>query len=229
MNYRVKNWSRFQHYKRRRPPWIKLYRTLLDNFDYQRMSIEGRALAPSVWLLASESGDGSIPADIDVLAFRLRQSRDEIEAGLEALVVAGFLEVVEGGASDLLAERKQSLSTETETEGEGEAETETETTGRVKGKTRVKRFVKPTEDEVTAYLVEKRWQRDFTAAAFCSFYESNGWRVGNHGMKDWKAACRTWHLRRESDNKPRPGQPTPSRVAELPAAMEAKAIKVNVQ
>jgi hypothetical protein len=31
---RVKNWSEFQHYKDRNPPWIKLHRTLLDH-DYE--------------------------------------------------------------------------------------------------------------------------------------------------------------------------------------------------
>ena len=28
-----KNWSQFQHYKGRRPPWIKLHRALLDEDD----------------------------------------------------------------------------------------------------------------------------------------------------------------------------------------------------
>lgn len=30
------------------------------------------------------------------------------------------------------------------------------------------------------------------AQAFCDFYESKGWKVGNQKMKDWQAAVRTW-------------------------------------
>ncbi len=30
MNYRIKNWDKFQHFKNRRPPWIKLHREILD-------------------------------------------------------------------------------------------------------------------------------------------------------------------------------------------------------
>ena len=31
MILRVKGWARFQHYRHRRPPWIRLYRSLLDD------------------------------------------------------------------------------------------------------------------------------------------------------------------------------------------------------
>lgn len=33
------------------------------------------------------------------------------------------------------------------------------------------------------------------AERFCSFYQSNGWKVGKNPMKDWKAAVRTWEKR----------------------------------
>ena len=35
----------------------------------------------------------------------------------------------------------------------------------------------------------------FDAEAFCAFYESKGWRVGNQPMRSWKAACVTWPKR----------------------------------
>ena len=31
---RIKNWSEFQHYKDRAPPWVKLHHSLLDNFEW---------------------------------------------------------------------------------------------------------------------------------------------------------------------------------------------------
>ena len=30
----VRNWSDFQHYKDRSPPWIRLHRDLLDNYEF---------------------------------------------------------------------------------------------------------------------------------------------------------------------------------------------------
>ena len=32
MTYRVKNWSKFQHYKNRNPPWIRLHVEILDDY-----------------------------------------------------------------------------------------------------------------------------------------------------------------------------------------------------
>lgn len=52
------------------------------------------------------------------------------------------------------------------------------------------RFVKPTVEEVAAYIREKGYS--FDAAAFWNYYESNGWRVGRNPMKSWKSACVTW-------------------------------------
>ena len=34
MSTTPKNWSDFQHYKERNPPWIRLHRSLLDNFEW---------------------------------------------------------------------------------------------------------------------------------------------------------------------------------------------------
>lgn len=55
----------------------------------------------------------------------------------------------------------------------------------------LKRFVKPTVDEIRAYCTERRNNVD--AEYFYDYYESNGWKVGGRGaMKDWRAAVRTW-------------------------------------
>lgn len=88
-------WADFQHYKDRAPPWIRLHRKLLDNKDFHRLPVESRALAPMLWLLASESVDGVIDATYDDLAFRLRCSEAEIQAGLRPLVEKRFFLVDE--------------------------------------------------------------------------------------------------------------------------------------
>lgn len=100
---RVKNWREFQHYTDRRPPWIKLHVGLLENYEFQCLPLASRALAPMLWLLASETTDGSIPADPGLLAFRLRWDVNELKSGLTPLIQHGFLI----DASGVLAEREQ--------------------------------------------------------------------------------------------------------------------------
>ena len=64
-----------------------------------------------------------------------------------------------------------------------------------KGKN-VKRFVKPTYDELKAYANEIGFF-PFDPQAFLDHYDSNGWKVGRTSMKDWHAALRTWKRKRE--------------------------------
>ena len=71
-------------------------------------------------------------------------------------------------------------------------------------KSKQKKFVKPTLEEIRAYCQERNNGVD--SERFFDFYESKGWKVGNQGMKDWKAAVRTWEQRdkkegRKDDNK----------------------------
>lgn len=61
-----------------------------------------------------------------------------------------------------------------------------------------KKFNKPTVEEVAAYCQERN--NEVNAEKFCSYYAAQGWKVGNHPMKDWKAAVRTW----EQNQKDRP-------------------------
>jgi hypothetical protein len=117
-----KNWASFQHYKDRSPAWIKLHKSLLDDFEFHSLPLASRALAPMLWLLASESQDGSIDADPKKIAFRLRMSHAEVKEALKPLIDAGFF-VAEQDASNPLAEPERSACLETETykeEKEGE-------------------------------------------------------------------------------------------------------------
>lgn len=113
----VKDWHLFQHYKDRFPPWIKLHKGLLDNYEFHRLPDASRALAPMIWLLASESNDGSLDYDEDKIAFRLRLSVNQLKEALEPLINGGFLRL-EGDDSAALAERKRDAMPETEEEEE---------------------------------------------------------------------------------------------------------------
>lgn len=103
-----KNWLEFQHYKDRKPSWIKLHRELLDNFDFHCLPVASRALAPCLWLLASEYDGGQIPADWPLIAFRLRMSDTDVIAAVTPLIDKGFFI-----ASEVLADRKRSACLET--------------------------------------------------------------------------------------------------------------------
>lgn len=110
---RVKNWHRFQHYKHRKPPWIRLYRELLDDVNWYRLPVASRALAPMLWLIASETPEGKIDGDSDSLAFRLRLASTELEESLIPLVSGGWI-IESDPDSVLLAPRKQDATSESE-------------------------------------------------------------------------------------------------------------------
>ena len=54
----------------------------------------------------------------------------------------------------------------------------------------IKRFKKPTGEEVHLYCNERK--NKVCADTFIDFYDSNGWKVGKNPMKDWRAAVRNW-------------------------------------
>jgi hypothetical protein len=123
MILRVKNWTGFQHYKLRNPPWIKLHKSLLDDYEFQCLPIASKALAPMLWLLASEYRDGVIDAPTEKIAFRLRITVGEFNTALNPLIDSGFV-ITGQAASTALAERLQDADSETERETEKERESE---------------------------------------------------------------------------------------------------------
>ena len=69
-----------------------------------------------------------------------------------------------------------------------------------------KKFTIPTPEEVQAYCDERK--NGILGQQFCDFYSSKGWKIGSQPMKDWKAAVRTWEMRRK-DLSPSVAQPQP--------------------
>jgi hypothetical protein len=103
-----KNWEKFQHYKHRSPPWIKLHRDILDDFDWWSLPIASRAIAPCLWLLASCEEDGEFDATPEKLAFRFRMTEKEIQLAIKPLIEKGYFV----SASDTLAECYQDATSE---------------------------------------------------------------------------------------------------------------------
>ena len=113
-----KNWAVFQHYKDRCPPWIKLHRDLLNDRSFMRLPIASKAIAPMMWLLASESKNGIFDGSMDELVFRLHISEKEYKDGVKPLIDNGFFI----HANKVLAEGYQDATPETEAETEAKRE-----------------------------------------------------------------------------------------------------------
>jgi hypothetical protein len=79
----IKNWQQFQHYKHRDPPWIKLYRGLLNDRQWHSLDGDAAKFLVSLWMLATET-DGVVPSVPD-LAFRMRMTEKQVSAMLSTL------------------------------------------------------------------------------------------------------------------------------------------------
>lgn len=52
--FSVVNYGRFQHYKQRNPPWIKVYRSTLYDYAFSRLPDKSKCDLILIWLLASQ-------------------------------------------------------------------------------------------------------------------------------------------------------------------------------
>jgi hypothetical protein len=115
---RIKNWTKFQHFKDRRPPWVKLYRDILDDLEWHELDPLAAKVLVMLWLIASEN-DGRIP-DNKTLAFRLRLT--ELKTKEIIIKLSHWLEHDDINA---ISEQYQSDRPERETETETETKKET--------------------------------------------------------------------------------------------------------
>jgi hypothetical protein len=107
--FSVKNFAKFQHYKDRSPPWIKLYNELLDDYAFGRLPDASKMHLIAIWLLASRY-DNKIPADAEWIEKRINATSP---VDLKLLLKAGFIEA-DQECSKMLADCKQVAMPETE-------------------------------------------------------------------------------------------------------------------
>jgi len=119
---KIKNWHKFQHFKDRKPPWVKLYRDLLDDIDWHELDPKSAKVLVMLWLIASEE-DGNIP-EAKRLAFRLRMSEKDTKDCL--IKLSHWLEHDD---INVISEEYQDDAPETETEIETKKEKEKRATG----------------------------------------------------------------------------------------------------
>lgn len=103
---KIKNWDSFQHYKDRNPPWIKLHRALLDDYEFASLEDAVKGQLMLMWLFASQN-EGRIPHDAKFLERKLGLTE---KCRLDELIRNGFLipeQPASSDASNELASSKQ--------------------------------------------------------------------------------------------------------------------------
>lgn len=83
----VKNFEKFQHYKKRNPPWIKLYNALLDDYAFGLLPDATKMHLVAIWLLASRH-QNAIPFDPEWVARRINATEP---VDLVTLAATGFI------------------------------------------------------------------------------------------------------------------------------------------
>ncbi|MDX9861644.1 MAG: hypothetical protein RBS99_12085 [Rhodospirillales bacterium] len=121
---RVKNWSKYQHYKDRNPPWIKLHVEILASEDWVMLADASRLLA-LVCMVVAAKHDGMVPNNP---AYIRRVAYLDKTPNLKPLIECGFLEKAQADDSTAQAHASAVQATarpETETETEKERKKDT--------------------------------------------------------------------------------------------------------
>ncbi len=127
----VIEWARFQHYKDRDPPWIKLYRDILTSEAWVVGTDLSRLVQIAIMLLAARY-QNAIPYRFDLIkkVTCLSCTQAQFKGAISHLTATGFIAVQAGQvASTALAARYKNASPEGESEErreETEAEAEAE-------------------------------------------------------------------------------------------------------
>lgn len=121
---RIVNWPQFQHFRDRKPIWIKLYRELLHKKEWRRLSGDGAKLLVDLWMLAAEANtrDGVISTSLDDVAYEIRiESPEKLRVLLQELVRCGFVELISDGYQDVRLEVEVEREEETDLGASGDA------------------------------------------------------------------------------------------------------------
>ena len=193
---RIKNWTKFQHFKDRKPPWVKLYRDLLDDIDWHELDPLPAKVLCMLWLIASED-DGYIP-ELKTLSFRLRLPIKTTKDCITKLT-----HWLEQDDINVISKEYQNDSLETETETERETEIKREKEKETEAKTKASRLSpnwKLSDDDYNFCRSERPdLDPQKIAESFKDYWIS---KPKDASKTDWSATWRNWVRRQDiSKNK----------------------------
>lgn len=222
--YQLKNWRKWQHYKKRCPPWIRVYKDLLDDPLFMDMPESWRWRIVALGLLGSRNMDGRIPNQLSFVRQRIGAPKS---FSFKPLVKMGWLVP----ASTTLAPCKQSATPEAESEADSsEAESEKKTTkkkksdstqkhiwgtdGRIRLDTVKREWLGITEDDL------KMWRESYPAVAIeLTLSQAMSWCIADpvKGKKsNYARFLSNWFKRTQDSGGTRggatPGSTTPAKV-----------------
>lgn len=87
----IKNFKKFQHYKKRNPPWIKLHAELLTNWEFFQLSEPAQRHVMFLWVLASKHHN-RIPLDLPYITSTIH-AKSAVD--VDELVRTGWIELRE--------------------------------------------------------------------------------------------------------------------------------------
>jgi hypothetical protein len=208
----VKNWEKYQHYKDRTPPWIKLHREVLDDYDMSCLQDASKLHLILIWVLASQLNN-RIPDDPVWIGKKINATS---KVNLKELIDKGFL-LVEQDASNALAE----CSPETEAYREETEEDIPPTSAREKDAVCKMPFTEIPNEWATWAINEKGWNQEILQDVWSLFREY--WQTGKgKGTKreEWTATWRQW-VRKDNTKTNGAGYGKPEQKSQLQRAVEA--------
>ena len=113
---RIKNFEKYQHFKKSNPPWIKLYRSLFTDREFMQLPLAAKYTYIGLIMLMSE-GSQCCPNDTAWISHRLSINPSEVD--LKSLYRSGFLIASD---STIYRETRSKLYLREETETETETE-----------------------------------------------------------------------------------------------------------
>ena len=185
---KIKNWSKFQHFKDRKPPWVKLYRDVLDDLEWHELDPLASKVLVMCWLIASED-EGRLP-NTKTLAFRLRMTEKQTLESINRL--SHWLEQDD---IDLISEQYQTDSLETERETEKEKRQNTQRGSRLPTD-----WSLPVDWKTWAEAERPDLNAEKVSESFKDFWIA---KPGAGGVKlNWEATWRNWVRSQKQSYKP---------------------------
>jgi len=213
----IVDWEKHQHYKNRRPTWVKIYHSLLDKKSWRDLSGTASKLLIDLWLTACEDGfTGKIADASTLLAWRYRIDSNllaQFNEDLQELENQGFIKLAINTlascyqpASKVLAQSRVEKSRVEKREKQLRA-------------TRTRVMQEPCQDDKLLLVVEKYRQRKKTATLpteridmleeLCKKFGHEKVLLAIDGLFEWTDHLTPATLKRQLEGKPGSAQDSP--------------------